>query len=145
MTAPLTVQIIAVEDDPDNHRMPCNEAPEKAYAIGVYITNPKLFLVSVEEVVAGDWQTALEDALCFAEALAVHMGVKLENRVMQQAPAPAAPRVTIRCSRCQSTDVMRDAWAVWDDDAQAWELGTVFDAGHCDACEGDARLVEQPL
>lgn len=54
-------------------------------------------------------------------------------------------RVTIVCSHCGGADVMRDAWAVWNDDEQAWELGHVFDAGHCEDCEGEASLEERPL
>lgn len=60
------------------------------------------------------------------------------------AASPAA-RITIRCSACGSAEVMRDAWARWDDDAQEWVLGAVFDAAFCEVCEKDATLSEQPL
>ncbi|SER15398.1 DUF5983 family protein [Sphingobium sp. YR768] len=60
------------------------------------------------------------------------------------AASPSA-RITIRCSACGSADVMRDAWARWDDDAQDWALGAVFDAAFCEACESDAALSELPL
>ena len=59
--------------------------------------------------------------------------------------ATPAGRITIRCSACGSAEVMRDAWARWDDDAQDWVLGAVFDAAFCEACEKDATLSEQPL
>jgi hypothetical protein len=60
-------------------------------------------------------------------------------------PANPAARITIRCSACGSAEVMRDAWARWDDDAQDWALGAVFDAAFCEACEKDATLSQQPL
>lgn len=50
--------------------------------------------------------------------------------------------VRIVCSWCGSTDVARDAWARWDEDAQAWVLGHVFDDGHCHRCER-ARSLEE--
>ena len=59
--------------------------------------------------------------------------------------ANPAGRITIRCSACGSAEVMRDAWARWDDDAQDWALGAMFDAAFCEACEKDATLSQQPL
>lgn len=53
--------------------------------------------------------------------------------------------IKITCSTCGSDDVRRDAWAEWDIDLQKWVLGTVFDAGHCESCEGESRLVEEEL
>lgn len=53
--------------------------------------------------------------------------------------------ITIVCGACGSTNVRRDAWAEWSDENQEWILGTVFDAGHCEDCEGDSRLEEVPL
>lgn len=60
---------------------------------------------------------------------------------------PAAPSrpVTICCSACGSAEVMRDAWAQWDDGEQDWVLGAVFDAAFCAACENDATLEQRPL
>ena len=52
------------------------------------------------------------------------------------------PRIQIRCKRCGSSDVRRDAWVEWDVEKQEWVLGTVFDAGHCEQCEGEASLEE---
>ena len=54
-------------------------------------------------------------------------------------------KITIRCSNCGGENVMRDAWATWDDIAQAWVLGNVFDAAFCDDCETDATIVERPI
>lgn len=46
------------------------------------------------------------------------------------------------CSHCGSENVRRDAWATWDVESQSWELATVFDAGFCDDCDGEASLAE---
>jgi hypothetical protein len=44
------------------------------------------------------------------------------------------------CHVCGSDHVTRDAWAMWDVDAQAWVLDTAFDYAHCHRCMGDTRL-----
>lgn len=54
-------------------------------------------------------------------------------------------RIKIVCAHCGSDDVMRDAWAVWNEETQQWELGAVFDAAFCEKCEGDATLEEVEL
>lgn len=59
--------------------------------------------------------------------------------------ARPATMITIRCSSCGSADVMRDAWARWDDAVQDWVLGAVFDAAFCETCERDATLSQLPL
>ncbi|MDJ0276290.1 hypothetical protein QLH51_05695 [Sphingomonas sp. 2R-10] len=53
--------------------------------------------------------------------------------------------IGIRCEACGSADVERDAWAQWNEPAQAWTLGSVFDAAFCNVCEADATLIETPL
>ena len=53
--------------------------------------------------------------------------------------------IDIVCGECGSRNVMRDAWAVWNTETQRWELGNVFDDGHCEDCEGEASLEEIPL
>jgi hypothetical protein len=52
---------------------------------------------------------------------------------------------TVRCASCGSADVMRDAWACWDDHTQDWVLGSVFDAAFCEVCENDTTLVVEIL
>ena len=37
----------------------------------------------------------------------------------------------------------RDAWAEWDEAAQVWRLGAVFDDGWCHRCETARELEEQ--
>lgn len=51
-------------------------------------------------------------------------------------------KIQIICSTCGSTNVMRDAWATWDVAAQEWTLGSVFDQGYCDECDGEQSLDE---
>lgn len=52
-------------------------------------------------------------------------------------------QIEIACKECDSLNVRRDAWAQWDVAAQSWVLGSVFDQGYCERCEGEARLIEQ--
>ncbi len=49
------------------------------------------------------------------------------------------------CEACGSENVMHDAWAVWNVGTQVWELGTVFDYAHCDACEREAHIDAVPI
>jgi ribosomal protein L37AE/L43A len=45
------------------------------------------------------------------------------------------------CSHCGSDDVKADAYAVWDIEAQTWQVGDTYDKGaFCEACEGETRL-----
>ncbi len=55
------------------------------------------------------------------------------------------PKMQIVCGTCGSADVRRDAWAEWDSEKQDWVLGSVFDDGHCNVCEGESSLDEVPL
>ena len=47
------------------------------------------------------------------------------------------------CENCGSEDVLADAWAVWSAAEQRWEIGEVFDYGHCNRCNGEARIVRR--
>lgn len=49
-------------------------------------------------------------------------------------------RVRMICAECGSAEVVRDAWAAWDDDRQDWVLQSVHDYAHCDECGGEARI-----
>lgn len=51
-------------------------------------------------------------------------------------------RWKIVCGSCSSENVMRDAWAEWDEESQKWALGTVFDAGFCSECDSESNLKE---
>ena len=53
-----------------------------------------------------------------------------------------AEKIQIVCSTCGSANVRRDAWAEWQPETQEWVLGSVFDNGDCEVCEGESRLEE---
>lgn len=44
------------------------------------------------------------------------------------------------CATCSSSDVKRDAWAVWDSENQEWILDNIFDAAFCESCEDSCKL-----
>lgn len=46
------------------------------------------------------------------------------------------------CRHCGSANVMRDAWAVWNVEAQSWELGAAFDNSLCGDCEAEMKWFE---
>lgn len=50
--------------------------------------------------------------------------------------------VEMFCTRCGSTEVVRDAWAEWNKQRQDWVLKTIFDNSRCDAC-GAANCIEE--
>lgn len=54
-------------------------------------------------------------------------------------------RLRMTCTVCGSTDVARDAWAVWDEELQTWHAGHIFDAAHCFACEGESNINEEVI
>ena len=45
------------------------------------------------------------------------------------------------CENCGSEDVLADAWTVWSTAEQRWDIGEVFEYGHCNRCNGEARIV----
>jgi hypothetical protein len=51
----------------------------------------------------------------------------------------------MKCVHCHGTDVMRDAWAVWDSEKQDWTLGNVFDQAQCNDCDRETSLVEEEV
>lgn len=54
-------------------------------------------------------------------------------------------KIDIICGTCGGRNVSRDAWANWSVTKQEWELGSVFDYGHCHDCGGESRLEEVPV
>lgn len=54
-------------------------------------------------------------------------------------------RIKMVCGKCGGENVMCDAWAVWNTDSQEWELGAMFDYGHCDDCDGETKIEEEPM
>ena len=49
------------------------------------------------------------------------------------------------CATCGSPQVTRDAWAEWDEDAQAWRLGAMFEQAWCHRCQRRAQLEQRAL
>lgn len=49
------------------------------------------------------------------------------------------------CSTCGTSDVLRDAWASWNPEAQTWELEQTFDNAYCNQCEGEVSLECQEI
>lgn len=49
------------------------------------------------------------------------------------------------CSSCGSTDVLRDAWGMWDIDKQDWVLQNVFDAAFCNNCDGECSITMRKI
>jgi hypothetical protein len=46
------------------------------------------------------------------------------------------------CRECGSGQILHDAWAVWSEDIQAYELSTVLDFTFCEQCDGETRTEE---
>ena len=53
------------------------------------------------------------------------------------APARAKQRIRMRCPRCGSEAICKDAWAAWNETTQKWELGGVYDHETCIHCEAE--------
>jgi len=49
------------------------------------------------------------------------------------------------CWTCGGTNVKRDAWAVWDEENQMWELEAHFDHAICNDCDIETVIVERPI
>lgn len=52
---------------------------------------------------------------------------------------------TFICERCGSDDVVKDAYAVWDEKRQEWSLTSVFDAVTCLECGRETTIVEKEI
>ncbi len=48
--------------------------------------------------------------------------------------------ISIRCERCGSKNVRRDADAAWNETNQTWELVAVYDHATCEECGGETTL-----
>jgi hypothetical protein len=49
------------------------------------------------------------------------------------------------CATCGSEDVLKDAWAAWDEDKQEWVLRSVYDAAYCEKCDGETTIAEEEI
>lgn len=54
-------------------------------------------------------------------------------------------KVEMRCYRCGGTDVLKDAFAVWDVETQSWDLHSTYDHAVCNTCDGETKLEEHPV
>jgi len=52
-------------------------------------------------------------------------------------PPAAAGRLGMGCPRCLSSDIVRDAWARWDEAGQCWLLGGVRNFEACQNCAAE--------
>lgn len=53
-------------------------------------------------------------------------------------------KIRIACKECGSTDVLRDAYASWNEEEQEWQLYAVYDQAVCEGkCQGECSLVEE--
>ena len=66
----------------------------------------------------------------------------MSDRSKDECTDHAATRVIMRCRRCHSQNVMRDAWAVWNAATQEWELGPIFDHSACNDCGAEECIEE---
>ena len=53
------------------------------------------------------------------------------------------PKIKMCCIHCGSENVMRDAYAYWSEDAQAWELRATYDQVMCEDCGEEANYCEE--
>ena len=44
------------------------------------------------------------------------------------------------CAHCGGTEILRDAYARWDDENQEWMLDSTFDYFYCSDCEGETSI-----
>lgn len=58
---------------------------------------------------------------------------------------PDKPRVTYTCTKCGGKNVLRDAFAYWDEEKQGWMLQSVFDQTVCNDCDEEVSLIEKRL
>lgn len=69
----------------------------------------------------------------------------LEEQERERNEEMSMKRVAIKCKYCGSKDVVRDAYAEWDEQRQMWVLCSVFDEAYCSACGDETSLTEEVL
>lgn len=47
------------------------------------------------------------------------------------------------CSKCGSTELKWDAWAIWNEDKQDFDLYNCFDYVWCDGCESEVDEINE--
>lgn len=51
-------------------------------------------------------------------------------------PTKKQARHAVVCADCESDNIRRNAWAVWNEVTQEWELDDLHDEFYCQDCEG---------
>ena len=54
-------------------------------------------------------------------------------------------KITKVCKDCGGDQVLVDAYAEWDIDAQQWELSHTYGYSYCKDCDGETTIVDCPL
>lgn len=49
------------------------------------------------------------------------------------------------CKYCGSTDVLKDAWAEWDEEKQEWVLSDVYDDDFCVVCDDETTINDEDI
>ena len=49
------------------------------------------------------------------------------------------------CNHCGGDNILRDAFAEWDFQTQAWVLQNVFDEYFCEDCGGSTTIVDETM
>ena len=47
-----------------------------------------------------------------------------------------------RCTSCGSADILRDAYACWDENQQEWVLHSCYDDFRCENCDAQSKRVD---
>lgn len=47
-----------------------------------------------------------------------------------------------RCTSCGSVDILRDAYACWDENQQNWVLHSCYNAYRCETCNVQSKHVD---
>lgn len=47
------------------------------------------------------------------------------------------------CKYCGSEEVVKDAWAAWDNVLQVWVLDDFFDYEFCKVCDGETTIIDK--
>lgn len=55
------------------------------------------------------------------------------------------PNVIKVCSKCKSTEIVKDAFAEWSVAEQTWVLHSVYDNTYCNSCEESCNLEDEEV
>lgn len=49
------------------------------------------------------------------------------------------------CKECGSDNVVKDAWASWDEETQMYVLEDFFDYEFCKDCDGETTIIDEEI